>query len=97
VKYSHAQVAVRSEVSAEGNEVVIRISDQGAGIPPQDLKHVFKRFFRTGSSRNKVKGTGLGLFIVRTLIHKHRGKVRADSEGEHSGTTITLRLPRFTT
>jgi len=97
VKYSHAQVAVSSEVAAEGNEVVIRISDQGVGIPPQDLKHVFKRFFRTGAIRNKVKGTGLGLFIVRTIIRKHRGKVRADSEGEQRGATITLRLPRFTT
>jgi signal transduction histidine kinase len=67
------------------------------GIPRADLKRIFKRFYRTGRARNKVKGTGLGLFIVRAILKKHRGSVVAASEGEGRGATITLRLPRLKT
>jgi two-component system, OmpR family, sensor histidine kinase SenX3 len=93
VKYSPDLIRISSEISAHDDAVVIRISDQGVGIPQQDLKQVFKRFYRTGAARNKVKGTGLGLFIVRSILKKHRGNVIADSDGEGQGTTMTLRLP----
>jgi len=96
VKYSLGRVQIAAEVLAQGKYVSVRVSDQGVGIPGSDLKHIFKRFFRTGSARTKVKGTGLGLFIVREIVKKHRGNVSAESEGEGKGATITLRLPRFT-
>jgi two-component system, OmpR family, sensor histidine kinase SenX3 len=82
-------------VLPSGHEVLLRVSDEGVGIPPGDLKRIFKRFFRTGRSRTRVKGTGLGLFIVGAIIKKHRGSVIAESEGEGRGATITLRLPRL--
>lgn len=94
VKYSSGEIRITVDVAAQDRNLVIRVSDQGVGIPPADLKRIFTRFYRTGRSRARVKGTGLGLFIVRTIIRKHRGSVTAESRGEGKGTTITLRLPR---
>jgi two-component system sensor histidine kinase SenX3 len=95
VKYSPEKVLIHAESLASGHDVLVRVSDQGVGIPPVDLKRIFKRFFRTGRSRTRVKGTGLGLFIVHAILKKHRGGVVAESEGEGRGATVTLRLPRF--
>jgi signal transduction histidine kinase len=61
------------------------------------LKSIFKRFYRVSHrSLAHVKGTGLGLFIVKSIAQKHGGKVSATSQGEGEGTTITLELPRWT-
>ncbi len=94
VKYSTDGVRVKAEVVPVGGDVVIRVSDEGVGIPSPDLKRIFKRFYRAGRARTKVKGTGLGLFIVREIVKKHHGSVQAESEGEGKGATVTLRLPR---
>jgi signal transduction histidine kinase len=65
------------------------------GIPVDDLKSIFKRFYRVSHrSLAHVKGTGLGLFIVKAIAQKHGGKVFAESAGEGEGATITLELPR---
>ena len=65
------------------------------GIPAGELKRIFKRFYRVpGRSASQVKGTGLGLFIVRAIARAHGGKVFAESAGEARGTTVTLELPR---
>jgi signal transduction histidine kinase len=95
VKYSPGRVRIRAEVLTRDHDVLMRISDEGVGIPPTDLKRIFKRFFRTGRARAKVKGTGLGLFIVRSIVRKHRGDVVAESEGEGKGATVTFRFPEF--
>lgn len=95
VKYSTGEVRIRAEALTQGAHVLIRISDRGVGIPPDELKRIFKRFYRAGRSRTTVKGTGLGLFIVRATLKKHRGDVSAQSEGEGQGAQITLRLPRY--
>jgi signal transduction histidine kinase len=76
--------------------IVLRVRDQGVGIPPDDMKRIFKRFFRVSHrSLAHVKGTGLGLFIVKAIAEKHGGKVSAESEGEGHGTTIIFELPRW--
>lgn len=97
VKYSPEDVRISVDVMAQGAELLIRVSDHGVGIPPTDLKRIFKRFYRVGRARTRVKGTGLGLFIVRTILKRHRGGVTAASKGEGKGATITLRLPRHQT
>jgi signal transduction histidine kinase len=94
VKYSPEGVRISAELLAQGGELLVRVSDQGIGIPPADLKRIFKRFYRAAWGRTGIKGTGLGLFIVRTIVRKHRGSVSADSKGEGKGTTITVRLPQ---
>jgi two-component system sensor histidine kinase SenX3 len=97
VKYSsdHIDVRVRLE-SPDEKRIVLRVQDQGVGIPADDVKRIFKRFYRvTHRSMTHIKGTGLGLFIVKAVAKKHGGKVFAESEGEGQGTTIVLELPRF--
>jgi signal transduction histidine kinase len=96
IKYSGEKVDVRVRLETpDEKRIVLRVQDQGVGIPPDDMKRIFKRFYRvTHRSLSHVKGTGLGLFIVKAIAQKHGGKVFAESEGEGRGTTIILELPR---
>ena len=97
VKYSGDSVDVRVRLEApDEKRIVLRVQDQGVGIPADDMKRIFKRFYRvTHRSLAHVKGTGLGLFIVKAIAQKHGGKVFAESAGEGQGTTIVLELPRW--
>jgi signal transduction histidine kinase len=95
VKYSptHVRVRVRLAITNYTN-VAITITDEGIGISEAELKHIFKRFYRIpGRYAVKVKGTGLGLFLVRTIAKQHGGSVTAASKGLNQGTTMTLTLP----
>ncbi len=96
VKYSENEVRVSVEVGAiDERRVAIRIKDQGVGIPSAQLKRIFKRFYRVpGRVMARVKGTGLGLFIVRSVVEKHGGRVFAESAGLGEGSTFTIQLPR---
>ena len=97
VKYSgdHIDVQVRLE-ARDDKRVQLRVRDCGVGIEQQDLKRIFKRFHRVGNrSLAHIKGTGLGLFIVKSIAKKHGGKAFAESEGEGKGTTVTIELPRM--
>jgi signal transduction histidine kinase len=92
VKYSRDRIQVVVEVAAPAPDTVwVRVKDRGVGIPRTQLKRIFYRFQTHGF---KVKGTGLGLFIVRSIVKQHGGRVFADSEGEGKGATFTLELPR---
>lgn len=98
VKYSPDGVHISVELEVPDEEhVVLRVRDQGVGIPQHELQRIFKRFYRVAHrSLTGVKGTGLGLFIVRSIARKHGGHVFAQSEGVGKGTTVTLELPRST-
>jgi two-component system sensor histidine kinase SenX3 len=95
VKYSPDGVDIACRIGIERYTwVVLWITDKGLGIAPGDIKRVFKRFYRADSvDRVKIKGTGLGLFLVNTIARQHGGSVRATSEGLGKGTTMLLRLP----
>lgn len=96
VKYSDKEISVIVEVAdLDQRRVQVRVTDRGVGIPRGYLDQVFKRFYRVPRRISvKVKGTGLGLFIVRSVVNKHGGKVFAESEGEGLGSTFTIQLPR---
>jgi signal transduction histidine kinase len=94
VKYSDGapRIVVRVKPSALGKAEVF-IKDSGIGIPPADLKRVFRRFYRVPSAIAETKGTGLGLAIVRSIIEKHGGRVGAQSKGPGKGSTFWVQLP----
>jgi signal transduction histidine kinase len=95
VKYSRDGVHVAVDVSVTGDLVRVRVADHGVGIPQAQLKRIFRRFHRFQWRGSKVKGTGLGLYIVRSIVKQHGGRVFAASEGEGKGSTFTIELPRM--
>lgn len=96
VKYSTKEVQISVEVATiDGRKVAVRIEDRGVGIPSAQLKRIFNRFYRVpGRVMARVKGTGLGLFIVRSVVERHGGRVFAESEGQGHGSKFTVQLPR---
>jgi two-component system sensor histidine kinase SenX3 len=95
IKYSGGNVNIEVEAaSVDGDSVVVRVTDQGAGIPKTELKRIFQRFYRIpGPLAARFKGTGLGLFIVRSVAKRHGGRVWAESEGLGKGSTFVLQFP----
>jgi signal transduction histidine kinase len=95
VKYSREQVQVEVEVWADRDGLAhLRVTDHGLGIPRAHLPFIFNRFYRIGSEvRRRRTGTGLGLFIVRSIVKGHRGTVSAESAGPDRGSAFTVSLP----
>jgi two-component system, OmpR family, sensor histidine kinase SenX3 len=95
VKYSGSQIRVSVTIEqVDGKYVSLRVKDQGIGIPRGELKRIFKRFHRVpGLLTTRVKGTGLGLFIVRSVAKRHGGRAWAESEGPGRGSTFLLQFP----
>jgi signal transduction histidine kinase len=96
VKYSapNPRVSVTLEETADSSRYALKVADRGAGISPHELKRVFRRFYRIHGMSVRAKGSGLGLFIVRSVARRHGGKAFAESEGAGRGSTFTLLLPR---
>jgi signal transduction histidine kinase len=97
VKYSGENREIVVDVrTPDMDTVLLSVHDLGIGIPRSELKRIFNRFYRaTNPLAGQVKGTGLGLFIVRSIARRHGGNVYAESEGEGRGSTFTVRLPRI--
>jgi signal transduction histidine kinase len=96
VKYSKetVDISIKARIT-QLKFVEIHIRDKGVGIAPNELKKVFKRFYRIqNNSTETAKGTGLGLYIVRSILKKHGGKIFVKSKGEGRGSNFVVRLPR---
>jgi len=95
IKYSQGEVAVKvAVIRPDAKHVAVRVRDSGVGISEAELGRIFKRFYRIpGTVTMRVKGTGLGLFIVKSAAQKHGGQAFAESEGPGRGSTFTLQLP----
>ncbi|MGD9897215.1 MAG: sensor histidine kinase [Candidatus Methylacidiphilaceae bacterium] len=93
IQYSEPDSPIRIQADTEGAVVSIRVIDQGVGIPPTDLPHVFERFYRVDKTRSRqAGGTGLGLSIVKRIVDLHQGNVDLQSE-PGKGTAVTVTLP----
>jgi signal transduction histidine kinase len=96
IKYSGNQKDIVVDVLTPSTDtILLSVRDRGIGIPRVELKRIFNRFYRVANTAtDKVKGTGLGLFIVRSVARRYGGDAYAESEGEGRGSTFTMRLPR---
>ncbi|GAC1617059.1 MAG: HAMP domain-containing sensor histidine kinase [Candidatus Acidiferrum sp.] len=96
VKYSGENPRITVSILRPNiDSVVLQVNDEGVGISRAELKRIFKRFYRAQNPLSgEVKGTGLGLFIVRSIARRHGGDAFAESAGEGAGSTFTMKLPR---
>lgn len=96
VKYSGDEVKVLVRLkNGVGRKAEVHIKDNGVGIEPNELKYIFKRFYRVPNlSTQKAKGTGLGLYIVRSIVKNHGGKIFVRSGGEGKGSNFVVQLPK---
>ena len=96
IKYSpsggEVRVAVTHESDATGSWAVVRVQDEGLGIPAADLPHIFERFHRARNVAGSIAGTGLGLAGAKQIVEQHSGTINIASV-EDKGTTVTVRLP----
>ena len=91
LKYSDPETPVSVQARRIDDSIEIAVSDQGKGIAAEDMPHIFERFYRAVDER-KAGGIGLGLYITRTLVEAHGGRIRAESEAGH-GSTFSFTLP----
>ncbi len=93
INYTPNDKSITVHTTLDGDSVVFSVTDQGIGISPEDLLHIFERFFRSDDARStQSSGTGLGLAIVKEIVERHGGNVLATSE-LGKGSTFTVRLP----
>ncbi len=94
IKYSMPGGFVHTKVTVDERVVVLQVTDDGVGIPDEDLSHIFERFYRVDKMRSRaVGGTGLGLSIVRDTVQRREGTIEAAHRAEGRGTVFTVRLP----
>lgn len=93
ILYADGPPKVQVELKREGNFALLSIADQGRGIDPRLQRKVFRMFYRVRITGKTIRGSGLGLFIVRSILRRHKGKAWLKSEGLGKGTTFYLRLP----
>ncbi len=93
VKYSKPQARVRLSIVRENQKNIVRVADQGIGIPNSERAHVFEKFYRIGNEDTRqTTGTGLGLYIVKQVVEAHRGRIQIH-DNKPQGTVFTIELP----
>jgi len=93
VLYSLASPEISVSLARQGRSCLLTFSDQGRGIEPKDRKKVFKMFYRVRQQGETIRGTGLGLYIVRTVVRNHGGRISVMSKGLGQGCTFVITLP----
>ena len=93
VLYSPATAEITVSLARKGRTCVLTFRDNGRGIEKKDLKKVFRMFYRVRHPGENIRGTGLGLYIVRSVVKEHGGKITVASEGVGKGCMFTITLP----
>ncbi len=94
LKFSPGGGVVTVRAWPEGDEVIIAVSDQGIGIPPDKLGRIFERFYQVdGSTSRRFGGMGIGLALCKAIVEAHGGRIWAESAGEGQGSTFYVALP----
>jgi signal transduction histidine kinase len=92
IKYSPNGGEVRVRIERQGGQALVTVSDQGLGVHPEELPQLFQIFSRLESA-GTIEGSGLGLYIVRSIVEAHGGRIWAESAGPGQGSTFCLTLP----
>lgn len=92
IKFTPEGGRIRVSLSVKDTFLVFQITDTGIGIPLEDQPHVFEKFYRASNSRDRFKGAGLGLSIVKGIVDKHNGRIWLESQ-DSVGTQFTVMLP----
>jgi signal transduction histidine kinase len=93
IKYTPREGVIRVTTYTDMRDAVLVVSDTGIGIGKQDLPHIFDRFRQSRAANDGQTGLGLGLWVVKEIVHRHDGTISASSEGKGRGATFTVRLP----
>jgi signal transduction histidine kinase len=94
IKYTRSNTTITLSYASTDKEHILNVTDQGIGIPASEQAKVFAGFYRASNAKESdIKGTGLGLYLVKAVVEKHRGHVSFISE-ENKGTTFTIILPK---
>ncbi|MFN2258028.1 MAG: sensor histidine kinase [Desulfuromonadaceae bacterium] len=97
LKYSNPPAQIHVSLHRENKSAVLQVCDQGRGIPAEEQRRVFRMFYRRAQGEHNTKGTGLGLFIVKALVKRHKGRIHLDSAGRNRGCCVTIKLPALET
>ncbi|HVM73123.1 MAG TPA: ATP-binding protein [Anaerolineales bacterium] len=92
IKYTPENGEIGIEMEVQGEQVILRISDNGPGVPPADQPHIFEKFYRASNVPKGVGGSGLGLAIVKSIVDSHHGRIWVESL-LGKGSTFTVVLP----
>jgi two-component system sensor histidine kinase BaeS len=92
VKYNRENGRLTIHARRQEDQLLLSVADTGYGIAPEDLPHLFERFYRIPSQEGQAEGSGLGLAITQKLVEEHGGQIEVQSEAG-SGTTFTIHLP----
>ena len=92
-RHSPETFPIRVSAAQDGVYVAISVSDEGRGIPPEQLPHLFRKYARVGGSQGGIRGSGLGLAICKGLVEAHGGRIRAESDGVGLGARFTFTIP----
>src|SRR6202021_2580995 len=92
-KYAPPETTIRIQDWRNGDSVCLRVLDEGGGIPPNDLEHIFDKFYRAQKTDQVRAGTGLGLAISRGFVEAMRGTITAPNRSDGTGAAFTISLP----
>ncbi len=91
--YSTASPEVQVELCRSGKNCTLTVTDNGKGLEAKELKNIFRMFYRVRTTGETIRGTGLGLYIVKSIVERHKGSIKVKSDGTGRGSSFIITLP----